>query len=129
MELKYIKLYLSCILVGGFTGIVTIPYHYLLGKASALRYLLFNSEVNWRVHLSVIFSMWIIGLIIHYCVKKCSSISGSGIPQVEGAIYGRFPINRPFKGLVLKFIEGLTSIGMGLSLGRKGPSVQMAING
>lgn len=125
MELKYVKLYLSCILVGGFTGIVTIPFHYLLGKASDLRYLLFNSEVNWWMHLLVIFSMWVIGLIIHYCVKKCSSISGSGIPQVEGAIYGRFPINRPLKALVLKFAGGLASIGMGLSLGREGPSVQM----
>lgn len=125
MELKYVKLYLLCILVGGFTGIVTIPYRYLLGKASVLRSFLFNSEVNWWVHLLVILSMWAIGLIIYYCVKKCRSISGSGIPQVEGAIYGRFSINRPFKALALKFIGGLASIGMGLSLGREGPSVQM----
>lgn len=125
MELKYVKLYLLCILVGAFTGIVTIPYHYLLGKASVLRHLLFNSQVHWWMHLLVILSMWIIGLIIHYCVKKCSFISGSGIPQVEGAIYGRFQFNRPFKALVLKFTGGLASIGIGLSLGREGPSVQM----
>lgn len=125
MELKYVKLYLLCIPVGILTGIITIPYHYLLGKASDLRHLLFNSEVNWWMHLLAIFLMWIMGLIIHYGVKKCRSISGSGIPQVEGAIYGRFQINRPFKALVLKFTGGLASIGMGLSLGREGPSVQM----
>ena len=125
MELKYIKLYLLCILVGAFTGIVTIPYHFLLGKASDLRNLIFNSEVHWWVHLLIIFSMWVVGLMIHYCVKKCGSISGSGIPQVEGAIYGRFRFHQPFKALVLKFTGGLASIGMGLSLGREGPSVQM----
>ena len=92
MELKYVKLYLLCIPVGILTGIVTIPYHYLLGKASDLRHLLFNSEVNWWMHLLAIFLMWVMGLIIHYGVKKCRSISGSGIPQVEGAIYGTFQI-------------------------------------
>lgn len=125
MELKYVKLYLLCIIVGAFTGVVTIPYHYLLGKSSDLRHLLFNSGVHWWVHLLVILSLWGIGLIIHWLVKKCSFISGSGIPQVKGAIYGRFQFNRPFKALVLKFTGGLASIGMGLSLGREGPSVQM----
>lgn len=125
MELKYVKLYLLCIIVGAFTGIVTIPYHYLLGKSSDLRHLLFNSEVHWWVHLLVLLSLWGMGLIIHCFVKKCRFISGSGIPQVEGAIYGRFRFSRPFRALVLKFTGGLASIGMGLSLGREGPSVQM----
>lgn len=125
MELKYVKLYLLCILVGAFTGIVTIPYHYLLSKASVLRNLLFTSETHWWIHFLVILSMWIVGLIIHYCVKKCSAISGSGIPQVEGVIYGRFQFNQPLRALILKFVGGLASIGMGLSLGREGPSVQM----
>lgn len=125
MELKYVKLYLLCILVGALTGIVTIPYHYLLGKASVLRDLFFSSETHWWFHILIILAMWLIGLGIYYCVKKCSIISGSGIPQVEGAIYGRFHFNHPIKALILKFTGGLASIGMGLSLGREGPSVQM----
>lgn len=125
MEIKYVKLYLSCFLVGVFTGIVTIPYHYLLGEASVLRNLFFYSETLWWFHILVILGMWLIGLGICYCVRKCSIISGSGIPQVEGAIYGRFHFNHPLKALLLKFTGGLASIGMGLSLGREGPSVQM----
>lgn len=125
MEFKHIKLYLLCLIVGAFTGIVTIPYHYLLGKASVLREILFIPGTPWWFHLLILLSMWLAGLSIAYCVKKYPIISGSGIPQVEGAIYGRFHFTHPFKTLVLKFTSGIASIGMGLSLGREGPSVQM----
>jgi chloride channel protein, CIC family len=50
--------------------------------------------------------------------------SGSGIPQVEGALTGDLPPAPP-RLLPVKFVGGLLSIGAGMALGREGPSVQM----
>jgi CIC family chloride channel protein len=50
--------------------------------------------------------------------------SGSGIPQVEGALTGDLPPAPPGV-LPVKFVGGLLAIGAGMALGREGPSVQM----
>jgi chloride channel protein, CIC family len=50
--------------------------------------------------------------------------SGSGIPQVEGALTADLPPAPP-RLLPVKFIGGLLTIGAGMALGREGPSVQM----
>ena len=50
--------------------------------------------------------------------------SGSGIPQVEGALTGDLPPAPP-RLLPVKFLGGLLTIGAGMALGREGPSVQM----
>jgi len=50
--------------------------------------------------------------------------SGSGIPQVEGALTGDLPPAPP-RLLPVKFLGGLLAIGAGMALGREGPSVQM----
>lgn len=125
MKYSHIRLYLLCIAVGAVTGIVTVPYRYLLVKSAGLREILFSSHRPWYIHFLIILFMWLIGWLIYRLVKKYPLISGSGIPQVEGAIYGRFKFSHPFRLLAAKFAGGLASIGMGFSLGREGPSVQM----
>lgn len=57
--------------------------------------------------------------------KKISYYLRERIPQIEGAIFGRFQFIHPLKALIAKFIGGVAGIGMGFSLGREGPSVQM----
>ena len=125
MKFSHVKLYLLCIVVGGMTGLITVPFRYLLVKSSDLRDILFSSSYSWWFHPVIITIMWIIGIAIWYLVKKYPIISGSGIPQIEGAIFGRFQFIHPLKALIAKFIGGVAGIGMGFSLGREGPSVQM----
>ena len=123
--MKNLKFYLLCILTGAVTGMVTVPYRYLLVKSATLREILFAHDVPvWR-HLLALAAMWLVGMFIYRIVKRFPMISGSGIPQAEGAVNGRFSLKQPFKNLWAKFTGGLLGIGMGLSLGREGPSVQM----
>ncbi len=51
--------------------------------------------------------------------------AGSGIPQLKLAYWRDMGV-MPFKTIWVKFIAGAVSVGGGLSLGREGPTVQMA---
>lgn len=55
----------------------------------------------------------------------CREAAGSGIPQLKLAFWKDFGLV-PFRVIWVKFIAGIVSIGGGSSLGREGPSVQLA---
>ncbi len=55
----------------------------------------------------------------------CTAAAGSGIPQLKAAFWKDFGFV-PFRVLWVKFIAATLQIGGGSSLGREGPSVQMA---
>ena len=55
----------------------------------------------------------------------CREASGSGIPQLKLAFWKDFGLV-PWRVVWVKFVAGILSIGGGSSLGREGPSVQLA---
>ena len=55
----------------------------------------------------------------------CREAAGSGIPQLKLAFWKEFG-TVPWRVAWVKFIAGMLSIGGGSSLGREGPSVQLA---
>lgn len=55
----------------------------------------------------------------------CKAASGSGIPQLKLAYWKEFGVV-PWRVVWVKFVAGVLSIGGGCSLGREGPSVQLA---
>ena len=55
----------------------------------------------------------------------CTDAAGSGIPQLKAAFWKNFGYV-PFRVLWVKFIAATLQIGGGSSLGREGPSVQLA---
>lgn len=55
----------------------------------------------------------------------CPEAAGSGIPQVKAAFWKDFGFI-PWRVVWVKFIGGALSVGGGSSLGREGPSVQLA---
>ena len=57
--------------------------------------------------------------------RFCSDAAGSGIPQVKLAFWKDFGVI-PWRVVWVKFIGGALSVGGGSSLGREGPSVQLA---
>lgn len=57
--------------------------------------------------------------------KLCPEAAGSGVPQVKVAFWKETGWI-PWRTVWVKFLAGATSIGCGVSLGREGPSVQLA---
>ena len=57
--------------------------------------------------------------------RFCTEAAGSGIPQVKLAFWKDFGVI-PWRVVWVKFIGGAISVGGGSSLGREGPSVQLA---
>ena len=55
----------------------------------------------------------------------CREAAGSGIPQLKLAFWKEFG-TVPWRVAWVKFVAGMLSIGGGSSLGREGPSVQLA---
>ncbi len=55
----------------------------------------------------------------------CREAAGSGIPQLKLAFWKDFGVV-PWRVVWVKFVAGILSIGGGTSLGREGPSVQLA---
>ncbi len=66
----------------------------------------------------------LIAIFIGKLIQSDPNIKGSGIPQVEGQLRGQIVINW-FSVLWKKFVGGILAIGMGLFLGREGPSIQL----
>ena len=112
------------IIIGIVGGLVVSLYRLILAKAFDFAvYVYGNIDRLWEV--AAMFAVLVcLGLFVGFLVKKEPMISGSGIPQVEGALIGRMRF-KWFRVLALKFIGGIICLGSGMSLGREGPSVQI----
>jgi len=65
-------------------------------------------------------------LVVGYLLNSFSpAASGSGIPQLKLAFWKDFGYV-PWRVVWVKYVAGVLSIGGGCSLGREGPSVQLA---
>lgn len=119
------RLYFVSIFVGLLTGLVAVPYHYLLQYFFNLRHDFFDSHLKWYWYIPLFLLMWGILVFVSWMVKKMPLITGGGIPQTRGVINGRVDYKRPFLELTAKFTGGILALSTGLSLGREGPSVQI----
>lgn len=72
--------------------------------------------------VTIIGSSLLVGWLLNHF---CKAASGSGIPQLKLAYWKEFGVV-PWRVVWVKFVAGVLSIGGGSSLGREGPSVQLA---
>lgn len=124
-RLSYKILFIS-ILIGLVTGLVVSLFRLLIPKfMDLIEYLLEFAGDGLINSLVFIGAFLFIGFIVSICASKEPMISGSGIPQISGKLSNKLSYN-PLTCLIYKLIGGILSIGSGLSLGREGPSVQIA---
>lgn len=119
------RLYLISFMVGVLTGLITVPYHYLLTLFFNIRLAFFQASHPWFIHVMVFLGLWGVLLLVALLLKYYPLIMGGGISQTRGAINGRIVYKHSFQQLMAKFTGGLLSVGSGLSMGREGPSVQI----
>jgi chloride channel protein, CIC family len=119
-------------------GIVQTCLYGVLGGGIAVA---FQSGINWIYQLGLVrlahesFRVFAVGSLASIVVSSllvgwllnsfCREAAGSGIPQLKLAFWKDFGAV-PFRVIWVKFIAGMVSIGGGASLGREGPSVQLA---
>ncbi|MDY5741405.1 MAG: chloride channel protein, partial [Lachnospiraceae bacterium] len=117
------------IIVGAIGGGAAILFRFLLHQVSSrgqqMYSLLRANSLLLAPALVVVIGF---GLLAGWLVEKAPLSSGSGIPQVVGILQGDLK-TRPWPILVSKYVGGLASNLIGMSLGREGPSIQLGAEG
>ena len=113
----------------------------LYGLGAGVAAVLFQLAINWFYQLGlvrlsqesstaflfgslgiIVVTSLLVGWLLH---SFCPEAAGSGIPQLKLAFWKDFG-TVPGRVAWVKFLAGVISIGGGQSLGREGPSVQLA---
>lgn len=113
------------IMVGGIAGFVVILYRMVLEFAGDILQQILGFVGRHPVRIAIWFLVlillaWIVGKL----VTAEPMISGSGIPQLEGEMIGKFDQNW-WKVIGGKFLGGFLCLLGGMALGREGPSIQL----
>ena len=120
------RLFALTVVIGGACGLAAVAFHQLIDLVSrfAIDPALAapgHSWIGWTLLVPAAGGL-ASGLLLQYVVPNAR---GSGIPQVKVAYAGRGGPLR-LRDSVGKFFVGALQIGTGSSLGREGPTVQIA---
>ncbi|OBT15494.1 chloride channel protein [Vibrio sp. UCD-FRSSP16_10] len=119
-------LFLS-VLVGVLAGLVSTSFEAAVHFVS-------DTRTDWlKQSIGGLVPLWLAAFLIsaalaffgYYLVHRFApEASGSGIPEIEGAMEGVRPV-RWWRVLPVKFFGGTGTLGSGMVLGQEGPTVQM----
>ena len=114
------------ILTGVSTGFVAYFFETLINNITYFKNHLLNITSNKIIELilSALISIFLIITSLIITKKISPETSGSGIPQIEGAMENKIPILWT-RSLPTKFLAGILSLSSGLVIGKAGPILYM----
>jgi len=120
------QLFVLTVIIGGVCGLAAVAFHLLIELVSRIAIdpalaAPGRSWIWWTLLVPTLGGLTS-GLLLQYVVPNAR---GSGIPQVKVAYAGRSGPLR-MRDSMGKFFVGALQIGTGSSLGREGPTVQIA---
>ena len=124
-ENKWLLIFES-LLTGLLTGLVITVFRLSISYLKNSRIALYD-VIRTAGALGVVLALAglaLVGLFIGFIITKWPMIKGGGVAQIEGVFMQKLQFS-PLSELPLKFIGGVLGIGLGLSMGREGPSVQL----
>lgn len=116
--------------VGLLAGLAGVAFEKAVHWVASWRLtLLAGVEKHWILLFPLAFILSaLLAVIGYYLVRKFApEASGSGIPEIEGALEELRPV-RWWRVIPVKFIGGMGTLGAGMVLGREGPTVQLGGN-
>lgn len=122
-----LRLFAEGALVGVVSGVIISFFRWALDAGTRVREYMYEAVLlpgGWLEN-----GLWFALLLgAAYMLWRFSAYEpnagGSGIPQVKGVILGVIRL-RWLRILWVKLVGGIVGIGLGLSLGREGPSIQI----
>lgn len=116
---------LTCI-YGVVGGLVAVAFHHAISAIFQSVWVPLTEVGFWEFAIFSFFILLIVGLVSGVMLSVWApEAAGSGIPQLKVA-YWRDMGAVPLRAVVVKFLAGAITVGGGMSLGREGPTVQMA---
>ena len=123
---NYLVLVLESLLIGIITGIVITAFRFSIGYIAKIVSIIFQCLKSYNIlYLFALLPLFaLFGLIMGLIINRYPMIRGGGVAQIEGVFVKHLKFS-VWPELPLKFIGGVMDIGLGLSMGREGPSVQI----
>lgn len=118
---RNLALFQSCV-IGSVAALAAVIFTHGVELLTTLRHFLYTTLPPIVVLPALGLAGGIIcGALVQYIAPE---ITGSGIPQVK-AILCRVPIKLDLRVALSKLLGGIVALGVGLPLGREGPTVQV----
>ncbi len=125
---RYFRLRLLAegVVTGAIVGLVIAAFRYLLDSFDVFRPMAAEYVAEGGFEAAALyFGAFILGAWVLKKIMAWESMTnGSGIPQIKAVLMKKLKMIW-WKVLFGRFIGALTAVGMGLSMGRQGPSVQL----
>ena len=115
------------LLVGLFAGLVAVAFRGALAEADRIRDWLLvyvHAHPFWAFPLPLVLAAVGAGAAVYLVRRFAPEAAGSGIPHVKAVLHGLKAMVWQ-RVLAVKFLGGVAGIGVGLALGREGPTIQM----